>query len=107
MYVPASNGDLQGKFIYQKTFYILYEISNFSQIKNIHLNLNHPSEFFMSAVKYLGPIVSEEGVKTDAENTVQHKSWPIPKNIKYLRLFCISHIITGVLSTFMQELFTL
>lgn len=61
----------------------------------------------MSAVKYLGPIVSEEGVKTDAENIVQYKSWPIPKNIKYLRLFYISHIITGVLSTFMQELFTL
>lgn len=37
--------------------------------------------------KYLGHIVSEEGVKTDAENIVQFRSWPLPKKFKELRLF--------------------
>lgn len=60
----------------------------FEKLEKHNLKLK-PSkcEFFMSEVKYLGHIVSEEGVKTDPDKIEALKSWPVPKNIKELRSF--------------------
>ena len=44
-------------------------------------------EFFMREVKYLGHIVSEEGIRTDPEKIEALKTWPIPENVKSLRSF--------------------
>ncbi|MCG8113688.1 MAG: RNase H-like domain-containing protein, partial [Candidatus Thiodiazotropha taylori] len=44
-------------------------------------------EFFKSSVKYLGHVVSENGVETDPEKIEALASWPIPTNIKTLRSF--------------------
>lgn len=60
----------------------------FEKLEKHNLKLK-PSkcEFFMSEVKYLGHIVSEEGVKTDPDKIEALKSWPVPRNIKELRSF--------------------
>ena len=44
-------------------------------------------EFFQTKVKYLGHIVSEEGIQTDPGKTSAVDTWPIPKNVKELRQF--------------------
>ena len=41
----------------------------------------------MKEVKYLGHIVSENGVQTDPEKVKALKEWPIPTNVKTLRSF--------------------
>lgn len=60
----------------------------FEKLEKHNLKLK-PSkcEFFMSEVKYLGHIVSEEGVKTDPDKIEALKSWQVPRNIKELRSF--------------------
>lgn len=49
-------------------------------------------ELFMSEVKYLGHIVSVEGVQTDPDKIKALKSWPVSKNVKESRLFKVSRI---------------
>ena len=44
-------------------------------------------EFFKSEIKYLGHIVSENGIATDPEKISALKQWPRPRNIKDLRKF--------------------
>ena len=44
-------------------------------------------EFFKSSVKYLGHVVSENGVETDPDKLDALTSWPEPKNVKELRSF--------------------
>ena len=44
-------------------------------------------KFFQSSVRYLGHIVSRDGVKTDPEKINALKTWPSPKNLKELRSF--------------------
>ena len=44
-------------------------------------------KFFQTSVRYLGHVVSENGVETDPEKVNALKSWPIPKNLKELRSF--------------------
>ena len=60
----------------------------FSRLKKHNLKLK-PSkcELFMKEVKYLGHIVSENGVQTDPEKVKALKEWPIPTNVKTLRSF--------------------
>ena len=62
--------------------------SVFSKLEKHNLKLK-PSkcEFFMREVKYLGHIVSENGIQTDPEKTEALKSWPVPHNLKTLRSF--------------------
>ena len=44
-------------------------------------------EFFMTEVKYLGHVVSEQGIRTNPDKTEIIKTWPVPYNIKQLRSF--------------------
>ena len=41
----------------------------------------------MREVKYLGHVVSEDGIRTDPDKTEALKTWPVPHNIKTLRSF--------------------
>ncbi len=43
--------------------------------------------FFQTSVRYLGHIVSENGVETDPVKIEALKTWPRPKNLKELRSF--------------------
>lgn len=43
--------------------------------------------FFQSSVRYLGHIVSQNGVETDPEKIKALKTWPKPRNLKELRSF--------------------
>ena len=44
-------------------------------------------KFFQTSVRYLGHVVSENGVETDPEKINALKTWPDPKNLKELRSF--------------------
>ena len=61
---------------------------SFKRLDDHNLRLK-PSkcEFFQTKVKYLGHIVSEEGIQTDPDKTSAVDTWPIPKNVKELRQF--------------------
>jgi len=52
----------------------------------LKLNLSK-CKFFQTSVKYLGHIVSRDGVKTDPDKIRALKTWPSPKNLKELRSF--------------------
>lgn len=43
--------------------------------------------FFKTSVRYLGHVVSREGVRTDPEKIRALTTWPRPQNLKELRLF--------------------
>lgn len=43
--------------------------------------------FFQTSVKYLGHIVSKNGVQTDPEKVAAIKTWPVPQNLKQLKSF--------------------
>lgn len=44
-------------------------------------------KFFQNSVRYLGHIVSSDGVKTDPEKAEALKTWPRPQNLKELQSF--------------------
>lgn len=43
--------------------------------------------FVKPSVKYLGHIISDQGVQTDLDKVDAVKTWPIPKNSKELKSF--------------------
>lgn len=43
--------------------------------------------FFQQSVRYLGHIVSQQGVETDPEKIAALKTWPRPQNLKELKSF--------------------
>lgn len=44
-------------------------------------------KFFQTSVKYLGHVVSEQGVETDSEKIKALTTWPVPTTLKELRSF--------------------
>ena len=43
--------------------------------------------FFQTSVRYLGHVVSRNGVETDPEKITSLKTWPVPQNLRDLRSF--------------------
>ena len=76
--------------VFSKTFeeQLIHLDSVFQRLKNANLTLK-PSKcyLFQKQVKYLGHIVSEEGIQTDPSKIECLKKWPPPKNIKEVRRF--------------------
>ncbi|VDI53522.1 Hypothetical predicted protein [Mytilus galloprovincialis] len=60
----------------------------FIRLQNAHLKLK-PAKciFFQKQVRFLGHIVSEEGISTDLEKTKAIDDWPVPKSAKQVRSF--------------------
>lgn len=58
------------------------------RLKDFGLKLSlEKCKFFQTSVRYLGHIVSEQGVATDPEKISALKSWPVPRTLKELRSF--------------------
>ncbi|KAL7868574.1 hypothetical protein SRHO_G00099580 [Serrasalmus rhombeus] len=59
-----------------------------SRLKEYGLKLSlEKCKFFQTSVRYLGHVVSEDGVETDPEKIKALKTWPSPMNLKELRSF--------------------
>lgn len=59
-----------------------------SRLKEYGLKLSlEKCKFFQESVRYLGHIVSRNGVETDPQKIEALKTWPSPRNLKELRLF--------------------
>ncbi|KAL0160010.1 hypothetical protein M9458_043735, partial [Cirrhinus mrigala] len=59
-----------------------------SRLKEFGLKLSpEKCVFFQTSVRYLGHVVSRNGVQTDPEKTAALKTWPIPKSLRELRSF--------------------
>ena len=43
--------------------------------------------FFQSSVRYLGHVVSEQGIETDPDKISALRTWPVPQKLKELRSF--------------------
>ena len=60
----------------------------FERLKEANLKLSPKKcHFFKKQVKFLGHIVSENGVSTDPSKIQAVKDWPVPKNVKEVRSF--------------------
>lgn len=61
---------------------------DFNRIRQYGLKLS-PQKclFLMKEVKYIGHIVSEEGIQTDPDKINKVKNWPTPKNPEEVRSF--------------------
>ena len=59
----------------------------FQRLEKHNLKLKHKCEFFMTEFKYLGHIVSEQGIRTDPDKTEALKTWTVLDIIKKLRSF--------------------
>ena len=67
----------------------------FGRIRNGYLKLN-PKKclLFQKVVKFLGHVVSSDGIQTDPDKISANRDWPRPSNIHELRSFlglCISY----------------
>ncbi|XP_042254131.1 uncharacterized protein LOC121887433 [Thunnus maccoyii] len=59
-----------------------------SRLKEFGLKLSpEKCVFFQTSVRYLGHVVSRNGVQTDPEKISALKTWPIPQNLQELRSF--------------------
>jgi hypothetical protein len=47
---------------------------------------------FCKKVVYLGHVISEAGIATDPEKTKIVESWPVPTNVKELRIFILCQV---------------
>lgn len=59
-----------------------------NRLKEYGLKLSpEKCKFFQSSVRYLGHVVSEQGVETDSEKIAALKTWPVPQHLKELKAF--------------------
>lgn len=59
-----------------------------TRLKEYGLKLSpEKCKFFQTSMRYLGHVVSENGVETDPKKVNALKTWPIPKNLKELKSF--------------------
>ena len=60
----------------------------FEELRNNKLYVNgKKSEFFLQEIRYLGHIISKEGIKMDPEKLQVIAEWPQPRNLHELRSF--------------------
>ncbi|KAL6421071.1 hypothetical protein ACFW04_013595 [Cataglyphis niger] len=60
----------------------------FSRLRSVNLKLNsRKCSFFKREIKYLGHVVSQQGVTTDPEKIATVENWPIPQIKKQVRSF--------------------
>lgn len=60
----------------------------FNRLKGANLKLNPKKcQLFRKEVKFLGHVVSENGISTDTEKVQAVKEWPTPKTVKEIRSF--------------------
>ena len=60
----------------------------FSKLKEANLKLKPSKCFFLyKEVKYLGHLVSQEGIKPDPDKILTLKQWPTPNSVKDVRRF--------------------
>jgi len=60
----------------------------FARLRSANLKLNPKKcSFFKKEIKYLGHVVSKEGIKTDLEKISAVRDWPIPRTTKQVRSF--------------------
>jgi len=60
----------------------------FVRLRSANLKLNSKKcSFFKREIKYLGHVVSREGIKTDPEKISAVTDWPIPRTKKQVRSF--------------------
>lgn len=60
----------------------------FSRFREVNLKINPKKcSFFQNKVKYLGHIISEEGITTDPEKIAAVRDWPTSYTKKQLRSF--------------------
>ena len=68
----------------------------FQRIRNYSIKLTlKKCPFCMKKVKYMGHIVSKDGVEPDSEKISEVKNWPIPSNSDQVRQFLILLAIIG------------
>jgi len=66
----------------------------FQKLKAVNLKLKPSKCFFMqTSIKFLGHVVSKDGLATDAEKIRLAADWPVPTNLKQLRGFLRSSMI--------------
>ena len=94
---------LDNILIFSETFeeYISRLEAVFSRLEEHGLKIK-PSkcEFFKSSVRYLGHVVSEQGVQSDPDKREALASWPEPSSIKELRSFLV---FTGYYRRFIKD----
>ena len=76
--------------IFSKTFPEHLERLNavFQRLHDAGLKLKASKcNFLQKQVKYLGHIVSQDGIRTDPEKTSAVRDWPVPTSVKQLRSF--------------------
>lgn len=81
---------LDDVLVYAKTFKDELERLRcvFSRLNEANLKLNPKKcHFFKSSVKYIGELVSQNGVSTDPNKISAIKDWPVPMSPKELRSF--------------------
>ncbi|KAL6433637.1 hypothetical protein ACFW04_006618 [Cataglyphis niger] len=69
---------------------------DFSQLRSVNLKLNPRKCSFFKEIKYLGHVVSQQGVTTNPEKIATVENWPIPQTKKQVRSFlgfCSYYII--------------
>jgi len=60
----------------------------FARLRSANLKLNPKKcSFFKKEIRYLGHVVSREGIKTDPEKISAVRDWPIPRTKKQVRSF--------------------